>query len=296
MSTFTRKLLFCFIGMLAGLAVWPLAEIVLAYQSFFPSYLLFSISVGAVLGAIMGGFFGSVDAIALSIKPRFRSGVMTGFLVGLMGGAVGFLAGQGILFIMTQILFYSNTALESTGIPISRTVGWAVLGVFIGAIEGIRSRSMTKLQVGVLGGLLGGFLGGMVLEYLKLHMSAILFARLSGLLVLGLLIGLFYSLFEKKFSRGVLKLLNGKLKGKEYLLVQRSTKIGTSPRSDIYLNGYFNVNDRHAEIQAKRGKLFLKNRLANKSVKVNEDAVEEQILRFEDVVQIGSAKFLFYHQ
>lgn len=296
MSTFTRKLIFCFIGVLAGLAAWPLAEFVLVYQAVFPSFLFFSISVGAVLGAVMGGFFGSVDAITLSVKPRFASGVITGLCVGLIGGAVGFLAGQSALLLMVQKFLYSNSSLQTTIIPISRIVGWAVLGVFIGSIEGVRARSMAKIQVGVLGGLLGGMLGGLTLEYLKLYLSTILLARLAGLLILGLLIGLFYSLFEKRFSRGTLKLLNGKLKGKEYLLVQKSTKIGTSPQSDIFLKDYSGVDGTHAEIRAKRGRLFLKSQPNKKPVKVNEDVIGEHNLRFEDVVQIGSAKFLFYHQ
>jgi len=295
MSTLTRKILFCAIGLLAGIAAWPLAEIVLVYQSNFPSYLIFSISVGIVLGAFMGGFFGTIDAITLSAKPRIVSGITTGFFIGAVGGAIGYLAGQGALFIIAENLFHSNASLQSTGIPISRAFGWAVLGVFIGSIEGVRSRSMAKLRVGILGGLLGGLLGGMALEYFKIHLPGILFARLSGLLILGLLIGLCYSIFEKGFSRGVLKLLNGKLKGKEYLILQKSTKIGKSPQSDIYLEDYADVDDTHAEIHAAKGKIVLKNQQTKASVKVNEDVIEEYPLRFEDVVQIGSAKFLFYY-
>jgi len=135
----------------------------------------------------------------------------------------------------------------------------------------------------------------LALEYFKIQLPGIVFARLSGLLILGLLIGLFYSIFEKGFSRGVLKLLNGKLKGKEYLILQKSTKIGKSPQSDIYLEDYADVDDTHAEIHAAKGKIVLKNQQTKASVKVNEDVIEEYPLRFEDVVQIGSAKFLFYY-
>ncbi|MBT4091306.1 MAG: phosphopeptide-binding protein, partial [Deltaproteobacteria bacterium] len=56
MSTLMRKLVFGIIGLLAGLAAWPAAEFILALQSGFPSYLVFTITLGVFFGAIMGGF------------------------------------------------------------------------------------------------------------------------------------------------------------------------------------------------------------------------------------------------
>ncbi|MBT3225843.1 MAG: hypothetical protein HN580_00205 [Deltaproteobacteria bacterium] len=295
MSTLMRKLVFGIIGLLAGLAAWPAAEFILALQSGFPSYLVFTITLGVFFGAIMGGFLGSVEGITLSVRSRILPGIVTGILVGAIGGAVGFLIGQGALFLVSDLFFHSNKAMQSYGIPISRTIGWGFLGLFIGTVEGVRARSWTKIKVGLVGGIVGGILGGCVIEYLRILYPAFTYTRLVGLLILGFLIGLFYGLFEKRFSQGVLKLLNGKLKGKEYLLVQKTIRVGNSDKADIHLAGYQNVADIHAVLKTVKGEIVIKNVQTENRILVNELNVTEEKLKFQDVVQIGAAKFLFFY-
>jgi Inner membrane component of T3SS, cytoplasmic domain len=296
MSTFLRKLVFGIIGLLGGLAAWPVSEILLAGQSSFPSFLVFTVSLGAVFGAIMGGFLGSSEGITLSIRSKIGPGMITGALVGILGGIVGFLIGQGVLLFISEIVFHSNKSLRSIGIPISRVVSWAFLGMFIGIVEGVRAVSWAKIKVGLLGGFVGGILGGITLEGFGYYFPDLLFSRLAGLMVLGMLIGVFYGLFEKGMSSGVLRLLNGKLKGKEYLLVQRKIKVGSSPKNDIHLPDYKNVNETHALLAVKKDNVYLSPASEQARVLVNEIKIKEQSLKFEDVVQIGSAKFLFFYK
>jgi len=291
-----RKLVFGIIGLLAGLAAWPAAEFILILQSSFPSYLVFTMILGAIFGAIMGGFFGSVEGITLSIRSRILPGIITGVLVGAVGGAIGFLIGQGVLFLITDMFFHSNKTLQTYGIPISRTIGWGFLGFFIGTVEGIRARSWTKVKVGMTGGIVGGLLGGFVIEYLRMIFPSFPYARLVGLLILGFLIGLFYGIFEKRFSQGVIKLLNGALKGKEYLLVQKTIRIGTSGKADIQLTGYKNVADIHALLKTVKGEVILNTVQTKDRVLINELKTTEQMLKFGDVIQIGAAKFLFFYK
>ena len=114
-------------------------------------------------------------------------------------------------------------------LPVSRAIGWAVLGVFVGAGEGVRAASLKKIAVGVLGGLVGGLVGGFALEYAALLFPQLAYPRLLGFLILGLAIGVFYGLVERGLSFGVLRLLTGPLKGKEFLLNQRRMNIGQRP-------------------------------------------------------------------
>jgi len=134
-----------------------------------------------------------------------------------------------------------------------------------------------------------------VIEYLRILYPAFTYTRLVGLLILGFLIGLFYGLFEKRFSQGVLKLLNGKLKGKEYLLVQKTIRVGNSDKADIHLAGYQNVADIHAVLKTVKGEIVIKNVQTENRILVNELNVTEEKLKFQDVVQIGAAKFLFFY-
>lgn len=296
MSTLVRKLVFGLIGLLAGLAAWPIAEFILSAQSAFPSYLIFTITLGIIFGAIMGGFFGSIEGITLSVQSRILPGILTGVLVGAIGGAVGFLIGQGALFLVSDMFFHSNKTMQAYGIPISRTIGWGFLGLFIGTVEGVRARSWAKIKVGMTGGIIGGLLGGIAIHTMRFLVPSFSFSRLIGLLILGFLIGLFYGLFEKRFSQGILKLLNGRLKGKEYLLVQKRIHIGISDKADIQLEGYKNVADTHALLKTINGEVVISPVQSTDRVIVNELHVSKQALKFEDVVQIGAAKFLFFYK
>lgn len=296
MSTLIRKLVFGFIGILGGLAAWPLAEVLLQLQSSFPTLLIFTISLGGVFGAIMGAFLGSSEGITLSIKSKIGPGIISGALVGILGGVIGFLIGQGVLLFVSELIFYSNKSLQTIGIPVSRVISWTFLGMFVGMAEGVRALSLSKMKVGVLGGIFGGILGGITMELLTILFPELVFSRLAGFMVFGFLIGVCYGLFEKSLSHGVLRLLNGALKGKEYLLVQRKIKIGKSSKADIQLSGYKDVAEIHANIKIRKDNVQISKATDQHRILVNEIKVSDQLLKFEDVVQIGSAKFLFFYK
>ena len=132
-----------------------------------------------------------------------------GALVGCVGGAFGALVGQAALWLFGGIFFLSYRNLQWVGLPVSRAIGWAVLGIFVGAAEGVRALSPKKIAVGVLGGLLGGMVGGFALEYSRLLLPGFALFRLLGLVILGLAIGFFYGLIEQGMSFGVLRILTG---------------------------------------------------------------------------------------
>lgn len=293
MSTLKRRIFLCIIGILAGLAAWTVSEIILFFQNSFPSYLVFSVFLGMTFGLIIGSFFGSSDGIIMSIKSHIRSGILQGAFIGIVGGIIGFLIGQAALFVIGETFIHSMKSFRTIGLPISRAIGWAILGVFIGIVDGVRSRSFNKIKVGIIGGILGGFLGGLALEYIRLLIPSIMFARLVGLSIFGLLIGLLYGFVENRLSFGVLRLLNGKFKNKEFLINQRKIKIGKSDKNDIVLSDYDRVLDLHAELRLKGDEVIITNRSTNNPVFVNDDKIKEHQLKLEDVVKIGSAKLLY---
>ncbi len=280
-------------GVLAGLAAWPVTELALKYQSSFPSYLVFSLALGAVFGLILGAFFGSAAGITTYIRIRIFRGALTGAFIGLAGGAVGFLIGQAVLLLIGNVIFSSHKSFTMVGLPVARAVGWSVLGIFIGMADGIRVRSLKKILIGSLGGFIGGLLGGFLLEYSGVFFPSISYARLGGCILLGLLIGLFYGIIERQLSCGVLRILNGPYKGKEYLVSQNRMTVGASSRSDISLSGYNKVGEIHAVITVKRKDVRLREKDTAFPVLVNEEKVKEHELKFEDVIKIGSAR-LYY--
>ena len=293
MSTITRRIIVCTLGILAGIAAWPIMELLLAYQASFSSYMLFSIVSGAVFGFVLGAFFGSAEGIIVSVKRRILIGSLTGAVAGLIGGIVGFSIGQGVLFLIGNSLFRSYSRIETFGLSIARAIGWAILGIFVGIGEGVRARSGKKILVGFLGGLIGGTLGGIVLEYTRVLFPTIGFARLIGLALFGLLIGVFYSIIEKRLAYGVLRVLNGNLKGKEYLIGQRRMRIGSSEKNEISITDYRNVEELHAVLKTRGDEVILERADPSRPVLVNDTEIERHVLKYEDVVQVGSAKFFY---
>ncbi len=296
MSTGLRRLVISLLGLLAGAAAWPLMELILTYQHLFSSYFLFSLAQGALFGVIMGAFFGSGEGLTAKERGKIVRGTLMGAATGAAGGIAGFLAGQGVLFLVVRQAFTSYRSQQLLAVPLARIVGWAILGIAVGASEGLRAGSFRKTLVGAGGGFLGGVLGGASIVYLRALYPELLYTRLVGFAVFGLLIGICYSLLERRISLGVLRILNGTRRGKEYSFVQNRLSVGSDHKNDIVLDGYSQVMPKHARFRVSGKDVYVQHVDVKEEPKiyVNERPVKaEQLLKYEDVIQIGSAKLFF---
>ncbi len=296
MTTLVRRLILLALGLLAGIAAWPAAELILFFQAGFPSYFAVLALLGAVTGALMGALFGAAEGITSRVKARIRDGMLLGALVGCIGGMAGLIAGQAALWVIGGLFLRSYRSFQWVVLPISHAIGWAVLGMFVGAGEGVRAVSSRKFVVGVLGGLVGGIVGGLVLEYSRLILPRMALSRLLGLVILGLAIAFFYGLIEQGLAYGVLRILTGVLKGKEFLVGQRRMRIGRSPRNEIALPAYEDLAEIQAQIRIKRGDAILTNLEPRLPMLVNEQKHTERALKLGDVIRIGSAKIYFKYE
>jgi hypothetical protein len=294
MSTGIRRLIIILLGALAGLAAWPLLELLLSFQELFGSYFLFSLAQGALFGLILGLFFGSGEGLTGKEGGKIISGALTGAITGLAGGTLGFLSGQGILL---SILAKSG---EEGTLLLARLIGWIILGGAVGLSEGIRAKSGRKSLIGLAGGVLGGLIGGGSIELFQNLFPGLLYARLLAFVLFGSLISLFYALLERRISPGVLRILNGSKRGKEYSLVQRKIRVGASAKQDIALTDYKDVQDEHALFRLKGDDLYLEPRQLKDDrgkkplILINDTPLEgTELLKYEDVIQIGSAKLFF---
>jgi hypothetical protein len=293
MTTFGRRLILLALGVLGGAAVWPVAEEILFLQRGFSSYLGFLAALGALVGALMGAVFGAAEGITSRVKERIPAGMILGAGIGLPGGAAGLLAGQAALWLIAGAFLQNHLDFRWVVLPVSRAIGWAVLGVFVGAGEGVRALSPKKTVVGALGGLVGGLAGGFVIEYLRLLVPGLAVIRLVGLVVLGAAIAAFYGIIERGMSFGVLRVLTGELRGKEYLINQRRLRIGRGRRNEIALSSYEGLADRQAQIVIRRGEPVLVNLEPRLPMLVNEQKAAERVLKFGDVIMIGPAKIYY---
>jgi len=293
MSVLIRRIYMVLIGLAAGAFVWPIIELILRNQESLSSYFKLSIIAGSIFGLFMGGFFGTINGIVLRNNYKIITGILSGMVTGMLAGLLGFLASQAILFITGQYLLQNMRSFNNVGLPVSRALGWAVMGIFIGAGEGIRAKSLTKIKIGMLGGLAGGLAGGFALEYLIYFSPDIVMGRFFGFILFGVMLGLFYGFIESKMSFGKLHLLNGKYKGKEFIINQGTLSMGNKKNNDIVLNDYNKIQDIHVQLHVKGDELFIEPDSDNSIVLVNDKKIQKHKLIRDDVVQIGNAKLLY---
>ncbi|MFW5689892.1 MAG: FHA domain-containing protein [Spirochaetota bacterium] len=288
MSLWIRRIIILAAGVVAGLLAWPLAQLLLGVQSSFPSYLLFTVASGALYGTFFGLAFGSVDGITGGVAARKWMGLGTGAVVGLVAGAVGAFGGQAIYLAIGQYVVQAGAG-GVASLPLARGLGWAIMGTIIGAGEGVRLGSGKRAGIGALGGLLGGLAGGLLVEYGSVLVAGAWWVRPVGSVVLGLLLATGFALIERSFLLGTLVLVTGPLKGREYPLPPGRTVIGRALSDTISLSGYRDVEEHHARIIGSRHGLRLERGAG--PVRINEEATDEVVLKYDDVIDVGSARF-----
>lgn len=291
MSAFFRKIFMALIGLTAGVLAWAAVEILLRQTDIISRHIVWNGLSGAVLGVIFGFFFGSAEGIMFSdVRRSLRSG-SAGAVIGLIGGTAGVILAQGLMYWIGNAELFSPSAAASWVTPFSRTLGWTILGLAAGGVDGIRSGSARRTGIGMAGGVLGGLLGGLLLEFLPRYWTDSFLARGIGIGLMGLFIGLFFSLFEHSRAFGLIRVLTGSFRGKEYVLVMKKTRIGASRHADIPLGTYAGVVKNHALLTADREGVTVKG--VDGTVQVNDRPIADHQLKYEDVIQIGNAR-LFY--
>jgi len=284
-----KRIIYMLMGITAGVMGYGILEMMMNLGV--RSYLLLALLQGAFLGAVFGAVFGFSDGFFYRDLHRglIKAGIAAALgAVTVMGAMV--LSSQGMLW--TAGLFNVDYG-RSMDILLSlwRSLGWMVMGMAIGAVDGIQKRSSRRIVAGLLGGLVGGLLGGLLFEFLMIYLSVGSIARGVGLIALGLLVGLFLGEFEKRFSYARLRVLNGSLKEREYLLVKYNLRLGANLGDDIYLTGYGKAVQ--MEIHRAGGESRLHFTQEVKVLLNDVPPMDGQVLKYNDVIQLGSAKLLY---
>lgn len=274
------------LGFSGGLAAWPVLELLLWKQSSFDSFLLFLLTATAVPGLFAGAFLGCGEGLIARSPGRVVKGALVGLAAGAAGGLIGGIAGQYLLNTIIRLFpGYSPYLLTAV-----RTLAWTLVGLFVGMGEGVRALSLRKIGFGALGGFIGGALGGLILELLSAVFPSSL-PRLAGLLVMGTMIALFYTFFDRKFSFGVLRILNGSQAGKRYRINQRTMDLGSGNRTIIF-GDYENTGDREAELKIEKGIITIISDENDGKLFVNDKATKITQLKYGDVIKAGSVKMM----
>ncbi len=249
----------------------------------------------ALFGAGMGGCIamaiGAVEGVSAANLRRALEGAGLGLLIGVVGGAFGGVFGQ---------LLYGSLGGGSTQIPILfqiavRTIGWALIGAFIGLAPGVLTRSVRKITNGLLGGLLGGSIGGFLFDPIGLIFGGGEISRMLALSMLGAVAGAAIGLIEEMRKEAWLVITGGPLAGKQFILYNEVTTIGRSPKADIMLAKEPAAIALHCRITRSGQQLTLED-LSGGATLVNGRSVPRATLRNGSVITIGDTQLSYYER
>lgn len=264
------------------------------------STLLFPLVAG-----LIGLFIGAVDGIICRLPRRAFLCGGVGLLVGLLGGFVCGMAAEVAYAPLTHLAVKqaedTSSGLSTLGFVIQvfgRTLAWGMVGVAMGLGQGIALRSKRLLIYGLLGGVVGGLLGGMLFDPIDMivlgpdKVSAH-WSRLIGLAVIGASVGAMIGIVELLARDTWLRMTQGSLTGKEFILFKDVMNIGASPRSDIYLFNDPQVANDHAVIRSVGDECEIEALQTTHPVLLNNAPTRRSRLRHGDTVAIGRTIFTF---
>jgi hypothetical protein len=263
-------------------------------------FLIFSI-----IAAMIGLGIGAADGIVCRLPRRAALGGVIGLLVGAVGALFTSVV-AGVIYTplndaaMAQ-MFSDSSARHAFGFllqMIGRMLAWAFAGMAMGLGQGIALRSKRLLAYGFVGGMIGGLLGGLLFDPID---TVILGAdrigadasRAIGLIVIGCAVGAMIGIVELLTRDAWLRMTEGPLAGKEFLLFRDTMNIGASPKSEIYLFNDPAVAPTHATLRVIGDEIEITARDRVHPLVVNQNSVSNARLRNGDRISIGSTSFIF---
>jgi len=240
--------------------------------------------LGLMLGLCIGGFLGLSEGLAEGTTARFQRALAWFLGLGAVGGFLGLYFGQQL---------YTAMGGGSSGIfaweLLARSLGWALIGLFLGMIFGVPNLSVRRMTNGAVGGAIGGFLGGFFFQTLT---SAQIFGpthgRFIGFAMLGAAIGFFINLIAEALKRVWIKVLVGRNEGREFVVDTPLAYIGRDELADVPVFQDPGVPKRMASLRQAQGRYALHPEAPAPPILVNgEPLVPGRLLKDGDAIQFG---------
>ena len=243
------------------------------------------------------GVSGMLLAIFLAIAEPAVSRNLPGSIVnGSVGATMGLIGGVVVALFaerMYHALGGSDGSIATQRQILARVAQWAVIGCFLTIAPGILMRNVKKLLCGIAGGVIGGVVGGLLFDPVAMAFDSPHVSRLIGLCAIGCVAGAASGLIENAAKSGWLKVTQGLIAGKQFILYRNPTFIGSSPENQIYLFKDSQVGRRHAAIHIVNGGFEIEDLPLGAGTMINGRQVTRTRLKNGDQVQIGVTRFLF---
>ncbi len=259
----------------AALTGWLIFEIFLLGRV--PNWL-----ASPVCGALVGGFVAAGLGVVGGLSSGAIAPMLKRLLPILLGGMGGGVVGAGLGELLFSLL----------GLP--RALGWMVMGLGIGAVEGLFERSPSKLRNGLIGGAIGGLLGGLLFDIFAglLASPTGMTSRAVGFVVLGVCIGFGIGLVQVVLKEAWLTVLDGYRPGRQLILSQDRTTLGAGEWVHLPFMGAFSkgLEMEHLHlIRQNDGSWLVEDNNSIMGVFVNGSRIQGQTrLRDGDKIKLGS--------
>lgn len=175
----------------------------------------------------------------------------------------------------------------------ARSIGWGLFGGCLSVAPGIVLKNWKRLAIGLAGGLIGGAFGGALFDPIGAFTGNAVVSRLVAIVVIGTLTGLGTGLLENAAKTGWVRVIQGLIAGKQFILYKDSTHIGSSPQCEIYLFKDADISPRHAAIHKRGGRHELEDLRSHTGTFVNGSPISRTQLKKGDQIRIGSTVMVF---
>jgi pSer/pThr/pTyr-binding forkhead associated (FHA) protein len=290
------------LGAIGGFLGWVLVELFrLAPDNQRTATMTTVVLFGAVIGLLDGLALGVGEGITAGTKPKFQRAVLVGAVAGMLGGVLGLAFGQ--KFYETLL---TTAGIHRQGEPgfgqfliqlVARSIGWGLIGTFVGASVGMPSGSTQKIRNGLIGGAIGGLIGGFAFEIVGVVTgSGGVLPRLIGLTSIGAAVGFFVSLVEEALKAAWVRILVGRNEGREVVIDKPLATVGRDELADVPIFGDMAVSRHHATILRQDGRHWIRDEGTPAGTVVNGQRVSQQSLQDGDEIQLGSVRMVFFEK
>ncbi len=241
----------------------------------------------AVIALLIGLFLGLGEGIFYGSKEKAFKYALIGAGISIV---IGFISGYLAQWMYSEML---DDDASDFAAALVRGLGWAVMGLGVGAAVGLIKPEKKRILFCSLGGLGGGFFGGFLFNYVCDIIPNDVVARCVAIVVMGILIGLGVGLLEQYAKQAWLKVIRGEFEGKEYLVFAGTTSIGNNGKNTIVLFKDKLVGPHHCDIKLEGSKYVLVDCGTPMGTVVNGNRTARHVLRQGDAIAIGNSVLVF---
>jgi hypothetical protein len=263
-----------------------------------------SLLIFPVIAALVGLAIGAADGLMCRLMRRVLIAGLIGMTVGFLGAFISGLLADLVYSLLSQATRGAGGSGGTLALLLHMTVrglAWALAGMAMGLGQGIALRSTRLLLYGFIGGMVGGLVGGVLFD--PIHQIIVgedaisgHWSRLVGFTLTGMIVGLMIGIVELLARDAWLRMVEGPLAGKEFLIFKDVMRMGSSPRAELYLFNDPQVSAQHALIRAAGDAYEIENTCQEAPVCVNGRPVSRTRLRHGDRITLGRTAFVFQRQ